>query len=129
VIGLPVTDRGSGIVVPDQEAVEALVAERFGGEASPAGKVRLVLLNGNGIPGIRAEVARVLVPEGFRVVESGNARSFDMPHTLIIASSDEVLPQARKARLLMGVGRLLMGEQPTGLADVTIVIGEDFGGA
>lgn len=129
VIGLPVTDRGSGIVVPDQEAVEALVAERFGGQASPAGKVRLVLLNGNGIPGIGAEVARILVPEGFRVVESGNAKSFDMPNTLIIASSEQALPQARKARLLLGVGRLLLGEQPTGLADVTIVIGEDFGGA
>jgi hypothetical protein len=129
VIGLPVSDVGSGVVVPDQEAVAALVAERFGGEASPAGKVRLVLLNGNGTPGIGAEVARVLVPEGFRVVESGNAKSFDMPQTLIIAASEEVLPHARKARLLLGVGRLLLGEQPTGLADVTIVIGEDFGGA
>lgn len=129
VIGLPVTDQGSGVVVPDEEAVEALVAERFGGQASPAGKVRLVLLNGNGIPGIGAEVARILVPEGFRVVESGNAKSFDMPHTLIIAGSEQVLPQVRKARLLLGVGRMLLGEHPTGLADVTIVIGEDFGGA
>lgn len=129
VIGLPVTDVGSGVVVPDQEAVAELVTERFGGEASPAGHVRLVLLNGNGTPGIGAEAARILVPEGFRVVESGNARSFDMPQTLIIAASEEDLPFARKAHLLLGTGRLLLGEAPTGLADVTVVIGEDFGGA
>jgi hypothetical protein len=129
VIGLPVTDAGSGVVVPDQEAVAELVAERFGGEASPEGRVRLVLLNGNGTPGIGAEVAEILVPEGFRVVESGNARTFDMPQTLIIASSEEDLAYARKAHLLLGTGRLLLGEHPTGLADVTVVIGEDFGGA
>ena len=113
----------------DQEAVAALVDQRFGSEANPANNVRLVLLNGNGIPGIGAEVARILVPEGFRVVESGNAKSFDMPQTLIISASEEDLPQARKARLLLGVGKLLLGEHPTGLGDVTIVIGEDFGGA
>jgi hypothetical protein len=129
VIGLPVRDVGSGLVVPDQEAVQALVADRFGGEAGPARRVRLVLLNGNGTPGIGAQVADILVPEGFRVVESGNARSFDMPHTLIIAGSEEDLPYARKARLLLGTGRLLLGESPTGLGDLTIVIGEDFGGA
>lgn len=129
VIGLPVSDAGSGVVVPDQEAVAELVAERFRGEASPAGRVRLVLLNGNGTPGIGAEVARILVPEGFRVVESGNARTFDMPETLIIAASEEDLAYARKAHLLLGTGRLLLGEHPTGLADVTVVIGEDFGGA
>jgi hypothetical protein len=129
VIGLPVSDAGSDVVVPDQEAVSELVGERFGGEADPAGRVRLVLLNGNGTPGIGAEVARILVPEGFRVVESGNARTFDMPQTLIIAASEEDLPYARKAHLLLGTGRLLLGEHPTGLADVTVVIGEDFGGA
>ncbi len=129
VIGLPVSDAGSGVVVPDQEAVGELVAERFGEEASPAGRVRLVLLNGNGTPGIGAAVAEILVPEGFRVVESGNARTFDMPQTLIIASSEEDLAYARKAHLLLGTGRLLLGEHPTGLADVTVVIGEDFGGA
>jgi LytR cell envelope-related transcriptional attenuator len=78
-------------------------------------------------PGIGAEVARILVPEGFRVVESGNVKSFDMPQTFMIASSDRALPRARKARLLLGVGNL--GEHPTGLGDVTIVISEDFGGA
>ena len=129
VIGFPVSDAGSGVVVPDQEAVAELVGERFGGEADPGGRVRLVLLNGNGTPGIGAEVAGILVPEGFRVVESGNARTFDMPETLIIASSEEDLPYARKAHLLLGTGRLLLGEHPTGLADVTVVIGEDFGGA
>jgi hypothetical protein len=129
VIGLPTQDAGAGVVVPDQEAVQELVAGRFGGEAGPARRIRLILLNGNGTPGIGAQVADILVPEGFRVVESGNARSFDMPQTLIIASSNEALPYARKARLLLGTGKLLLGEHPTGLGDVTIVIGEDFGGA
>jgi hypothetical protein len=49
--------------------------------------------------------------------------------TTIIASTEEFLDEARLARELLGVGDVYLGEQPTGVADVSVVIGRDFGGA
>ena len=87
------------------------------------------MLKGNGIPGIGTEAARILVPKRFRVVESGNAKSFDMPQTLHNRFIRPGPPTGPQGSASAGLGKLLLGEQPTGLPDVTIVIGEDFGGA
>jgi hypothetical protein len=71
-------------------------------------------------------VARILVPEGYRLVSTGNANTFGVKETMIIALSDEDLAAAQRARDLLGVGQVLMGFQPAGLADIQIVVGEDF---
>lgn len=128
VLALPTRDAGAGVIRPDDEAIASLVEEQFG--ARPGGyEIRLVVLNGNGRPGIGQEVARILVPEGFRVVASQNARTFDVQTTQIIASSGDDLPAAQRARRLLGTGDIRLGNQPAGLADVTVVVGHDFGGA
>jgi hypothetical protein len=33
---------------------------------------------------------------------------------------------AERARAIIGVGKVYVGVQPTGIADVTIVVGKDF---
>ncbi|MGH2724897.1 MAG: LCP family protein [Actinomycetota bacterium] len=127
VLALPVEDVGAGLARPDAEAVSALVTERFvptGGET----KIRLVVLNGNGEPGVGLRVARLLVPQGYQLVASQNASEFGMNVTKIIASDRGDLPAARKAQRLLGVGRVLLGSQDSGVADVTVVVGQDFGG-
>jgi LytR cell envelope-related transcriptional attenuator len=129
VVALPVQDVGAGLARPVAESVEALVAERFVIAGQAGGTVRLVVLNGNGIPGIGEAVTRALVPAGFRLVSSQNAPAFDVKTTTIIASTEEFLDEARLARELLGVGDVYLGEQPTGVADVSVVIGRDFGGA
>jgi hypothetical protein len=101
-----------------------LVDDRF--LRPPADEVRLVVLNGVGNPGIGGEVARILVPEGYRLMASTNANTFDLPETKIIAASDADLASAERARALLGVGRVFLGFQPAGLADVTVVVGQDF---
>jgi hypothetical protein len=128
VVGLPVLDVGAGLARPVPESVSALVAERFivAGEAGE--EVRLVVLNGNGTPGIGEAVTRALVPAGFRLVSSQNAPAFDVKTTTIVASTEEFLDEARLARELLGVGDVFLGDQPTGVADVSVVIGRDFGG-
>lgn len=124
-LSLPVVDLGSGLLRPDEEGVRRLVAERFvplGGD-----EVRLVVLNGVGEPGIGEEVARILIPHGFRLMQSTNANRFDVQVTRITATSEEDVPSARAARRLLGTGQVLLGAQPQ-LADVIVVVGRDFTG-
>jgi LytR cell envelope-related transcriptional attenuator len=128
VVALPVQDVGAGLARPVAESVAALVSERFVVPGQAGGEVRLVVLNGNGIPGIGEAVTRALVPAGFRLVSSQNAPAFDVKTTTIVASTEEFLDEARLARELLGVGDVYLGEQPTGVADVSVVIGRDFGG-
>jgi polyisoprenyl-teichoic acid--peptidoglycan teichoic acid transferase len=128
VLELPVSDIGSGLARPDAEAVRALVAERFVPNRTTSGEVRLAILNGAGVPGIGERVSRVLLPAGFKVVVSGNAPSFDVEETQVIAEGEEFLQEAELAQRLLGVGRVYLGEQPTGLVDVTVIVGRDFAG-
>lgn len=127
VLAVPVEEVGAGLARLDDAGLARIVATHFvptGGEE----KSRLVVLNGNGRPGVGQQVARLLVPEGFRLVSSQNAVRFDYRVTKIIASSNDDLAAARKARRLLGVGTVLLGNEASGIADVTVVVGEDFGG-
>jgi hypothetical protein len=124
VLMLPVEDVGAGLADLDEAAVQDLVTERFVPTGSEE-KVRLVVLNGNGTPGIGTDVARLLVPEGFRLVASTNADAFDQERTVVVASSVDFLDDARRAQRLLGVGEVLLG-RPSGLADVLVVVGKDF---
>lgn len=131
---LPVTAIGSGDetsyrIQPDR--VERLVEERFAASRPTVGDDagrRLQVLNGNGQPGIGSQVAELLQPAGFRLVETGNASSFDVPTTRIIVYEDsqEQLAAADQARELLGVGEIEVSEVPVSVVDVTIIVGQDF---
>lgn len=123
---LPVDGIGAGLARPDEEAVSKLSGTWFLPTATSGRGVRLVILNGKGTPGIGEDVANILVPSGFRLVSSQNAMSFNVRNTQIVASTEEFLDEARLARELLGVGRVYLGDQPTGVADVSIIVGRDF---
>jgi hypothetical protein len=111
-------------LAPDVQAIAQMVDNSFpetGGEL-----VRLVVLNGNGRPGQGLDIGVALAPHGFQVVSAQNAASFRVRVTAIIASSDAFLSKAEEVRDLLGVGRVYVGPQPTGIADITIVAGRDF---
>jgi hypothetical protein len=126
-VALPVIDFGAGVIRVDREGLKELVRRRFV-LTQGSDVIRLVVLNGVGTPGIGENVAKVLVPEGFLLVSSQNANTFNLKETRIIASSQEDVPAAERARELLGAGRVYLGNQP-GLADVTVVVGRDFGGS
>ena len=109
--------------VPDFDALDAMMASEFGVTTPP---VPVLVQNGVGDPGIASQVPALLVPEGFRIVLSVNADSFDHKTTLVIAGGDDHVADARRARRALGVGELGVTEVPSGLADITIVIGKDF---
>jgi LytR cell envelope-related transcriptional attenuator len=115
----------SGVFRANPEQVtEALVAA-FGGPAEEA--VPVIVLNGNGVPGIGEAVAEKLLPGGFRVAVSQNASDFDHPETLIVVGSPDDVALAERVRDLLGVGSVSVSVG-SGIAPVTVVIGKDFTG-
>ena len=115
----PVADTAS---VFDQPATDELVHELFGTRAATP----IVVQNGNGEPNVGEAVAELLLPEGFRVVLSQNADTFRYRETEIAATAGEHADEAQRVRELLGVGRVVVSQVPSGLADITIVVGRDF---
>ena len=108
--------------VPDYGSLDALMSEDFGVDPP----VDVFVQNGVGDPGVGAEVAARIVPRGFRIVLSGNADGFDIRETQVIAGGDEYVDEAERALRALGVGVLGVTPVPSGVADITIVIGKDF---
>lgn len=126
---VPVEDLGGDLQDPlikaDPEELPVFVSTAFGeglGETVP-----VIVVNGNGEPGVGESVAAKIVPAGFRVVLSQNADRFDHQTTAVIASGDEHVGAARRAQEALGVGEVQVTRVPSGLADVTIVVGKDYG--
>jgi hypothetical protein len=126
---IPVEDLGGNLRDPlikaDAEELPGFVSAAFGeggGETIP-----VIVVNGSGEPGVGESVAAKIVPAGFRVVLSQNAEDFDRETTAVIASGDDHLEAAQRIREALGVGELQVTRVPSGLADVTIVVGKDYG--
>jgi hypothetical protein len=120
----PTTSVAGSVTVPLQPDLDATVARRFG-VASP---VPVIVQNGAGTPGLGERVAEAVLPLGFRVVLSTNADVFGYKRSRIIANSDDALADARRIRRALGVGRVGVSQVPSGLGDITIIVGEDFTG-
>jgi hypothetical protein len=89
--------------------------------------VPVIILNGSGAPGVGEDVAKRILPDGFRVVISDNASTFDHDETLIVAGSEHDRQIAEHVRDLLGVGQVAVSGPPSGIAQLTIVVGKDFG--
>ena len=115
---------GSGGRQVDRRALKALRFSRFAGIGGKL--IRVVVLNGNGQPGVGADLSSLLAPSGYRVVTSQNAETFDTKETQVIAARTDLLTAAGEVRGLLGLGKVYVGAQPTGIVDITIVVGEDY---
>jgi len=123
---LPATPSNGHLLVPADRRVRRMLWSLFGIEVQPP--IGVVVLNGSGVPGVGEAVASRLVPGGFQIVASGNAGSFDHAETQIVATTEAAKAQAERVRGLLGVGTVVLGGGPSGLADITIVVGRDFTG-
>ncbi len=124
VVDLP-TSHEFGILKADTEGVDAMLDASFKG--SVGGLMRVIVQNGNGLPGMGQQVGELLAPYGYRVIDSQNASSFDEPETKILASGQRYLKWADEAQGLLGAGKVYLDPQPTGIADIVIIVGKDFG--
>ena len=122
---LPTEEVPGGLLRTESETIRAVVTTAFGVEDRPV--LPAIVLNGSGEPGIGEHVAELLIPGGFRVVVSENASSFDHDTTLVVVPSEEHRRLGERVRDLLGVGEVQVAGPASGLADVTIVVGKDFG--
>jgi len=122
VVELPAVLGQAGTLRPDTEAVDRVVARLFG---LPARATSVVVLNGSGNPSVAGRVAERLLPAGFRVVVSSDAAA--SPTTAIVASAPADMKTAERVRDVLGVGEVVVSRVPSGLAEVTVLIGEDLG--
>lgn len=122
---LPAEEVQGGLLDTDPETIRAAVTAAFGSEDRQV--LPVIVLNGSGEPGVGERVAEHLIPGGFRVVVSENASSFDHGSTLVVVPSEEHRPLGERVRDLLGVGEVQVAGPASGLADVTIVVGKDFG--
>jgi hypothetical protein len=90
-------------------------------------RVRVEILNGNGRVGATAPVAAVLVRAGYRVVLTDNADRQDYQVSRIIAQGADNQEAAVATQRLLGTGEVRVEQrQPSGLVDLTIIIGSDL---
>jgi LytR cell envelope-related transcriptional attenuator len=125
VLELPTGPAVGGGVEVDRDALGSILT-RFG--SSLGDLTRVVVVNGSGAPGLGTVIDGKLAPYGYSVVTSENASRFDVRKTTIVATGDAYIPAARQASDLLGIGIVKVSDQPTSVADVTIVVGKDFRG-
>lgn len=113
---------GGSVLIAAQPSFDGLLAEFFG---TPA-PIRVEVLNGNGEPGVGEAVGAQLIPAGFRVVLSENADTFDHQTTEIVAAGTDNEPAAQTAKDALGVGKVIVSEIASGVADVTVTVGKDY---
>ena len=121
---MPTQIVGGAALIPAQPDLDELMGQLFG---TPM-PVRAEVQNGNGEPGVGEEVGAQLIPAGFRIVLSVNADTFEHRTTEVIAAGTENEPAAQDAKKALGVGKVIVSQVPSGLADVTVIVGKDYQG-
>jgi hypothetical protein len=122
VLPMPIETAQGAAAIARQPEFDALLSSTWG--TKPPTPV--IVQNGSGAPGVGEAVARLIIPAGFRIVISQNAQSFDVVRTDIIANGLSNVSLARRVRKAMKVGLVQASRVPSGIGDITIVVGKDF---
>jgi hypothetical protein len=122
VVEVPTTEVAGTVHVAQYEELDAIMEESFGvGPPTSA-----IVQNGNGAPGVGEAVGALIIPAGFRITLSQNAQTFDIETTDIFANGPANQGAAKRAHKALGVGRWRVTQVPSGIGDITIVVGKDF---
>jgi hypothetical protein len=109
-------------------AASAFVSDRFSYlviRAEP--RPRVEVLNGNGRIGTTGPIAALLVDKGYRIVKTDNADRDDFAETQVIAQGLEHQQDAIDVQRILGNGEVLLElRQPSGIVDLTIIVGRDI---
>jgi hypothetical protein len=88
---------------------------------------RLEILNGTGRVAVTPPIAAKLAQEGFRVVLTDNADRDDYEVTRIVGHTTANQVAALAVHTILGFGEVrLEVRQPSGIVDVTVIVGDDY---
>jgi hypothetical protein len=94
---------------------------------APEPRTRVEVLNGNGQIGTVRPVAGALIRRGYRVILTDNADRLDYAETRVIAQGRAQQQAAVDIAEIIGLGRVSAEvRQPSGVVDVTIIVGRDL---
>jgi len=95
-------------------------------EAPKEKVIKVEVLNGCGVPKLARQAEDYLRGEGFDVVKTDNARSFDFPETIVIARDTVVTYANRVAKALFVENNVIQQINRDLLLDVTVILGKDY---
>lgn len=111
---------------PKKDEMNKLIEVLWGVKSSKKKEpVRVVVLNGSGVPGAGGDVAELLINNGYKVVDIKNASTFDYKKTQIISYIDDK-KQAENIKSLLKTGIIIRKDVPQDLTELTIVVGKDY---
>jgi anionic cell wall polymer biosynthesis LytR-Cps2A-Psr (LCP) family protein len=129
----PIDSGGPSAYRIDADASAAMVQELLPAATrtpGPNSKVRVLVQNGVGSPGLNAAARQLLVDAGFTYVNGGNAASFGQVATEIVvpdATPDSLKWGADIAAALKVPGKdVVVATSGQSVADVIVVLGADF---
>jgi hypothetical protein len=90
----------------------------------------VLVQNGVGTPGLGEQARHLLVDAGMRFVSGGNAATLGRDKTVVAIPSDGQRDRERGAAVAKALGlpddAIAVGKDQPTLADVVVVLGEDF---
>jgi len=117
---------GQSVLYADDTATQALVRKYlvigFNGEFDPS-TVHVAVHNGSGRPGAASALADYLRQRGFTIVETGNAKSFNVRTTKVKGLDQKIVGEVAR-ELPVAKPQLAIGQVVGG--DVDITVGEDY---
>lgn len=129
----PLRRGGETTFLLDQRAAQAMVTELLPEAVLAPGegeRVRVLVQNGDGTPGLGAVARDRLVEAGFAFVSGGNAQQFGYPKTLVLIPVNDEASRARGLAVAEALGvpanSLRIAASGQTVADVLVVLGADF---
>lgn len=117
---------GESVLFADDGPAKAMVRKYiiagYGNSFDPS-TVHVRVENGSGTPGAASALADVLRQRGFDVVETGNAKTFDNPKTVIKGADQRTASEVAKN---LPVKNPTIAVGPVDGVDIDIIIGRDY---
>ncbi len=121
----PITIGDQRFFQPQRQQVADLLQSWWGVKVGPDDRVRVIVENGSGSPGIAGAAARALIGAGYQVVDTKNAPAFGRKDTLIILYRGQV-STAQRIKDTLKTGTITKAVSDQDLADVIVIIGKDY---
>lgn len=87
---------------------------------------RVIILNGNGLPGIARSAADKLLAGDFRIIDIKNAANFNYQKTEIITYTDLGNKYVKTVKQSLGVGIIKKNQIPQDVTDLVVILGKDY---